>query len=236
MSEIEARYPCPVCLGIKMEKMRFGNQASPTLDVCQRCGGIWFDEGELQQLRRLRLKDLSSQLPVNEDSFKMPCHNCRSLMDRNDSKCSNCGWKNILDCPNCSNPMVASEDRGFRLDFCKNCKGVWFDNHELAEIWNGRLEKIAARHQRSGTDIAGDFAGIEMAALFVDLLHFNPGLLRDGARMIDGVGTSVLGGASEVFSNAPELAGQVLEGGSELAGSFFEAIAEIISGIFSALD
>ena len=50
----ETRWPCPVCLGVKMEKTVVGKgEGGPdslTLDHCARCGGMWFELGEVQRL------------------------------------------------------------------------------------------------------------------------------------------------------------------------------------------
>jgi uncharacterized protein len=34
-------------------------------------------------------------------------------------------------CPACKNPMMVMEYNKIELDYCNNCKGVWFDNAEL---------------------------------------------------------------------------------------------------------
>ena len=47
MRELEARYPCPVCLGVAMTKTPIGRDGALVLDHCARCGGVWFDAGEL---------------------------------------------------------------------------------------------------------------------------------------------------------------------------------------------
>jgi Zn-finger nucleic acid-binding protein len=34
-------------------------------------------------------------------------------------------------CPVCKNDMIVVEYRDIELDYCSNCKGVWFDSGEL---------------------------------------------------------------------------------------------------------
>jgi Zn-finger nucleic acid-binding protein len=34
-------------------------------------------------------------------------------------------------CPACKHPMIVVEHRNIELDYCHNCKGVWFDSGEL---------------------------------------------------------------------------------------------------------
>ena len=48
-------------------------------------------------------------------------------------------------CPACKHPMVIVEHDEIELDYCTNCKGVWFDSEELellleaAELENYRV-------------------------------------------------------------------------------------------------
>lgn len=37
-------------------------------------------------------------------------------------------------CPTCKNDMIVVEHKKIELDYCTNCKGVWFDSGEL-ELW-----------------------------------------------------------------------------------------------------
>jgi Zn-finger nucleic acid-binding protein len=36
-----------------------------------------------------------------------------------------------LDCPACSKAMMVVERHGIELDYCMDCKGIWFDSGEL---------------------------------------------------------------------------------------------------------
>src|SRR5436853_562362 len=49
-SPLESKMPCPVCLGVTMTKVTLGagGKNALTLDHCGRCGGIWFDGGDLE--------------------------------------------------------------------------------------------------------------------------------------------------------------------------------------------
>ena len=51
MPEIGTRYPCPVCLGAKLNKIMVGVQAPVEIDHCRRCGGVWLEHGEIPRLR-----------------------------------------------------------------------------------------------------------------------------------------------------------------------------------------
>jgi Zn-finger nucleic acid-binding protein len=53
MTELQLKWSCPVCLGATLQKSTIRDNAPLTLDYCKRCGGIWFDHGEVQRLRVL---------------------------------------------------------------------------------------------------------------------------------------------------------------------------------------
>jgi uncharacterized protein len=44
-------------------------------------------------------------------------------------------------CPACRNPMIVVEYKQIELDYCPNCKGVWFDSGELELT----LERVNAK-------------------------------------------------------------------------------------------
>ena len=130
----EARYPCPVCLGVTMTKIRASDDV--TLDSCPSCGGMWFDSGEVEQLRSVHPQGASSIVKLHERAFQMKCHSCHAFMVRNADKCPACGWKNVISCRVCARPLKPVKGAGLKLDVCSDCEGVWVDNTELANIWN----------------------------------------------------------------------------------------------------
>ncbi len=227
MTKLEERYPCPVCLGVKMNKMQLPD-SQWVMDYCPRCGGIWFDRGEVQQLRSYKPQALWSRVTPNREMFRMSCHDCHGLMDRNAPACPVCGWKNIIDCPTCGQTMKAVTYQNLKLDVCKHCQGIWFDQIELSEIWNLKLDEMARKRRTGiGRELAGDGVDIFLSALF-----WSPDLVWGGAEMLGRAGAGMLEGAKEVGTNLPDFGGAV-EATGELAGSVFETIAEIIGNIFS---
>ncbi len=247
MPEPEVRHPCPVCLGVKLSKVRFVPR-DLVLDRCQRCGGIWFDQGEVEQLRKVRRGKARRKIVLTGDAFHMQCHSCRAVMDRNAERCPVCQWRNVIDCPVCTRVMERREVEGLHLDVCAPCRGVWFDRIELAEIWNlraaaaGVLGAAAAVAWQSGGEsgeaqgIAADAAldtAVEIAAGVADtaaeVLIWNPDLLVTGGRALSQGARA----AAELISEAPEVLGAVAEAGGDLAGSVFEVIAGIIEALFS---
>jgi Zn-finger nucleic acid-binding protein len=199
------------------------------LDVCRRCGGIWFDRGEAARLRKYRPRALWNKLEPPPEAFRGPCHGCGALMDRNALHCPACGRENVLTCPVCGDRVRLVREATLEVDVCRRCHGAWFDAVELSRIWNGELDKALDGRRRAG-----------LAALRAP--GRSPMLLDAVADpfltlwMVDGaadVGAAAAVGAGDLLSAAPDAAAAVAEGAAGLAESVFEAIAEIIGGIFS---
>jgi Zn-finger nucleic acid-binding protein len=230
MRELEPRYPCPVCLGVRLEKTRVGPRGELVLDSCRRCGGIWFELGEVQRLKRLRPQMLWGRVASRDESFRMQCHRCHAPMDRNAPTCSACDWGNTIDCPVCARAMEAQVHEGLRLDACRHCKGVWFDHVELAAIWSLALDRAARRKSgrgvptMPGSDIAEDGT---LALTYA--LAYSPEIVLYGAHA---AGYAVSASA-EVLANAPEAAAGLIGSAGDAAASVFETILDMISGLFS---
>jgi Zn-finger nucleic acid-binding protein len=229
MPELEPRYPCPVCLGVRLEKTRVGTRHELVLDSCRRCGGIWFELGEVQRLKRLRPQMLWDRVGLRDEPFRMQCHACHASMDRNAATCPACDWRNTIHCPVCERAMEAHTHEGLRLDTCRHCKGVWFDHVELAAIWRLALERTAVRRS-PGTSNASRSAAAEDATVgLMYALAYSPEVVLYGARA---AGYAVSASA-EALASAPEAAAGLIGGAGEAAASVFEAILDIINGLFS---
>src|SRR5688572_231933 len=127
MRKLSVRLPCPVCLGTTMEKVSVGPKGALQIDRCTRCGGVWLEHGEVQQLRAMGKGHALEWIESGPKRYQMRCHDCHAPMERAVEKCAVCGWGNELACPSCDRPMAIEEHAGLRLDVCRRCKGVWFD-------------------------------------------------------------------------------------------------------------
>ena len=221
MIRSEPRYPCPVCLGIKMVKARVGRAGELTLDHCGRCGGIWFEPGEVQRLRGREPGALFDTIPILKGVSRAPCHGCETLVPRDVDVCPTCGRVQRIQCPKCQQAMRLTSFQGYDVDVCHVCKGVWFDHHELSLIWNRELGSAIERRRQA--------APYQPTDLLIDAVVFTPDLAIYGAYA---AGHTVVGGA-EFLSAAPEVMGSAAGAVGDAAAGVFEAIVAIIGGIFS---
>jgi len=114
--------------------------------------------------------------------------------------------------------MLQVRQDALTLDVCKRCKGVWFDHHELDEIW--KLERNRFLAKRGGGELARrkDDRGTDV--LF-ETLFWTPDLVFLGAHA-----------AGHGVAAAAEAAPAAVEAVGEAAGGVFETIVEIVAGVF----
>ena len=203
-----------------MEKARIGTARELELDHCRRCGGVWFELGEVQHLRRHTPDLLWHHVSPQPSDSRPLCHSCHTPIDRNAHDCPSCGSRNTIDCPVCQRPLVPETFQKVKLDVCRSCRGVWFDHAELETIWKLSLDNGLRRRRDAGLSANVDASGL----IVVDALMYMPDVLFLGARA---AGYAVSGAADAVASSG------LIEGVGDAAGSVFETVVEIISGIFS---
>ena len=234
MTTIEPRYPCPVCLGATLNKLHLARgQARFVIDLCPRCGGIWFDAGEVQRLRAQPPKALWSAINRRMREFRMLCHECTARIGRNDEVCRVCGWHNRIECPRCTRAMSIESHHDLRLDLCRQCKGVWFDHVELDAIWQGAFaaKKLSVQRRNVVASSAVDVGGGVGEGL-AEAILYSPDLFVYGAQS---AGMTVQEGAASL-ANAPEFASVVVESVGNAAGGVFDAVLSAIGELLGGLD
>ena len=209
--QFESRWRCPVCVGVLMEKKHLaGPGRGFNIDFCPRCGGIWFDRGEVGEVARQDRTVLGSMIRASTP-VSPPCHKCRAPLDRNAEKCAVCGARNVLRCPVCDRDMERRDIQELSLDFCPQCQGVWFDNAELTSIWRMNAAALAAKRRGPGH---GSEALAVGGDILLNTLFWAPDVvIYGGAAAVQGIGA------------AAEVAGEAAEG-------VFSTIFEIIAGLF----
>jgi Zn-finger nucleic acid-binding protein len=187
-----------------------------TLDYCPRCGGLWFDRGEVGHLATRKASSLHTHVPTRTERVRPPCVECQTPLDRDAERCPACGSRNVLDCPVCATPMERREHAGLILDFCTRCHGVWFDNAELSAIWRVNLAKanaLSGRRRGRGSDALAATGDV-----LVDAMFWTPDLVIYGGMAAGQAAGELAGAAAEVVGGAAE--------------GVFSAVMEIIAGLF----
>lgn len=97
------------------------------VDRCRNCGGLWFDEGELQAVRDERDEDLGwlDYDLWQDESLLAP------------------SGKSVA-CPRDGKPLfkIKYGSSDVLVDVCLECRGVWLDREELEHILSALEAKI----------------------------------------------------------------------------------------------
>ena len=98
-----------------MKKISLGGER---VDLCPTCHGLWFDAGELQ--RMVNIVNIMSQIKLDEEDIDTIPETER---------------ERHLKCPD-EGIRLDERDvgRGFIIDVCPSCGGLWLDDGELAAI------------------------------------------------------------------------------------------------------
>ena len=225
MSERRLRLECPVCPGAPLTARRVAPAARFSFDHCDRCGGVWFDQGETSRLRGYRPAALWAAITRRPTVHTISCRSCDARIGRHADECRACGWRVELDCPVCDRPMVRDSSSGVKLDGCRTCRGAWFDNAELEGIWKAQaalaVAPVALRAER-------DHASWDIPVDLVDVVR----LAAEGTRVL-------AEGSMQAAGSLPEVAAGAFEGSASLLGAageaLFNVLAFILEGIFSGL-
>lgn len=234
MPERAPLLPCPVCLSTTMDRLALGPGRRVEVDHCRRCRGIWFDHGEVQRLRALRPDEFWKRVTVQPPTLRPRCHGCHGPLDRAEAACPACGMAAVLDCPACARPMKVETHAGLRLDVCHGCRGVWFDHHELAQIWGASFDRALLERgtdRRSAVAVVGE--GVAGGTL--DVLFFAPDLAFHGVRAAGhavGASAEAVSRVPGALASAPEAAASVFGAIGDAAGSVFEVIVDVVGGVF----
>ncbi|MBI4423576.1 MAG: zf-TFIIB domain-containing protein [Elusimicrobia bacterium] len=127
---------CPKCRGrlrVLLVPVEAGNLwsgarvESVELDLCEACGGAWFDAGEAAAYLGSRLEGAPPP-PRLAPKFQ-------KLLDRR-----------IGDCPRCRIILEEKRRAGSRVDVCPQCGGLWLDAdvfpREPRPTWTQRLGRL----------------------------------------------------------------------------------------------
>lgn len=107
---------CPICPKTAMITLELDDVE---IDYCMKCGGIWLDGGELEQL------------------FENPA-DAGALLDRVVSAKARDHGEESYKCPICDKKMdkvyIGENEGKVLIDACPRRDGLWFDKGELGSI------------------------------------------------------------------------------------------------------
>jgi Zn-finger nucleic acid-binding protein len=114
---------CPRC-DVATALQRFGEAE---MDVCQRCGGMFFEQGELSRAATPTAGDIEYST-IDLDSFEHDDH------------------FGLIICPRCRGDQQMKKvefniHTGIILDYCDGCRGFWLDGRELNRI-NDEVKRL----------------------------------------------------------------------------------------------
>ena len=98
-------------------------------DICERCGGMWLDHGELDKITLQTPGSVEYASAVSLEELEEKARTDPKLQSRLRSKrrCLRGDPEPLVKMPFMENPKIL-------LDYCRACGGIWLDPGELEQI------------------------------------------------------------------------------------------------------
>lgn len=113
-----------------------------TLEQCRRCGGIWFDESELHEIRRGEAEKIE-------------------LVDSTALRILSPIKNSVLRCPKDQEKLICFKDPAFPPDLlvesCPACRGFWLKRGEFLKYQKHTQEKVVKPKVRKKTEKDEEF-------------------------------------------------------------------------------
>ncbi|HEU4522876.1 MAG TPA: zf-TFIIB domain-containing protein [Thermoanaerobaculia bacterium] len=133
---------CPKC-AVSLVRKRFKERPTD-VDFCQKCHGIWFDDGELSSILRVPARHLAP--PANPRPSALLCPRCE---------------KQLLLFPYPGTLTI--------IDGCGTCRGVWLDGGEYQELAKIRSVSPRPEPQPARRAVESETVGVKAQLIrFVD--------------------------------------------------------------------
>lgn len=233
-TNLEPRYSCPICLGLPMQKLQITRKHKGvflTLDCCKRCGGAWFDQGEVQLSQQITSTKVRQRITQHTSYGQRYCQSCHTLMAGNLTECVECGWHNQIACPVCEKVLQRKQYKHLTLDICQSCQGVWFDQEKLSSLWSDSLLGATKSSEKKAPKVSYSTSPNEHGYHDVNLISNTVEQV-----VIDGGLEVIIQGSVEAMANTSKLAGGVVESLAEMTGSALEAVGELPEAVTVILD
>lgn len=99
---------CPKCDSDTLKPLA-DRHHNVRVESCAKCGGLWFDEDEIEETSSVAIKDLA--IPFDAEKTSIGCTACDGKLYR-----FNYPQTNVM------------------IGMCKSCSGVWLERNELDQI------------------------------------------------------------------------------------------------------
>jgi len=118
---------CPCCKDIELSIQKISPNVE--VDTCQKCGGVWFEKGEVGDFTRFAkdIPDFARLVKEAKPSSKA-CPECHTNMKE----------------------MKYTASSELIIDYCATCSGMWFDGGEMGELNKiaGNMDDVRLRISR----------------------------------------------------------------------------------------
>jgi Zn-finger nucleic acid-binding protein len=109
--------------------MRKASRDGVLVDVCDTCGGLWLDAGELEALERKEVKERGELIRQARQELVEEAQQILKVRGL---------------CPKCQvERLKLIVKRGVQLDYCPRCKGLYFDDGELERVMKAAKDEPA---------------------------------------------------------------------------------------------
>lgn len=96
------------------------------IDYCKNCDAFWLDQGELEALESGMAKSESELRGERVNEMKLERLRPVTVLST---------------CPKCQEGQIKERNMdGVRVDYCNNCRGLYFDHGELQQILENRKQ------------------------------------------------------------------------------------------------
>jgi Zn-finger nucleic acid-binding protein len=194
---------CPNCRDETLNPVVLPGSPVIELDHCGRCGGTWFDAGEVKEVRGREQALVLELLEGSLDVWFLRCPECSAAIDADARRCGRCGWLVSLPCPRCESPLVREEAEGLTLDYCPSCRGAWFDAHEIARVWTIAFQR----------DLEAHGADPSIAPAFYEVTTFSGAVSDETVRTVFGRRERRIRAVKRFLSIEPGSTGELAEVG-----------------------
>ena len=116
---------CPSCEEeLRIHEIHTEDGELIVLHFCDRCSGFWLENYQMQKI--FDMKDF----PMDKIPSFFPVEGLQLIEEGN------------RQCPMCGNSLTLLKKKGFNLEICRDCNGLWIDADRLKALYYLKKQKI----------------------------------------------------------------------------------------------